>query len=212
MHRLPAIHWITKSTFGAGRVRPRVPPLLVMFAASGYRSQAADSAGLCGPASSGLPPRRCASPHSHRWLAADPLEGNMRRNDVDHGMITDLIEHIARRTRAAGGGRRGAGSPQPPRQVRLGDQHIRVEPEHRTGLAAGPRLDDRPRRLNLPSTSGASKEPMSGKVTVGALSFMVVGVHHAASTTTSRRVSVRTGAGARRMGRRHLPTSSRGSE
>ena len=70
-----------------------------MFAASGCSgAKPADSAdGYTGPA---LDPEFTAetvrlATFNIEWLTADPLEGNMRRNDVDHGMITDLIEHIA---------------------------------------------------------------------------------------------------------------------
>ena len=117
------------------------------------------------------------------WLTADPLEGNMRRNDVDHGSITDLIEHIAPDVLVL--------------QEIEGDEglaHLNLPDKYAWAISTSgwsqnialvwrqdrvsmTGLDE----LNLPSTSGASKEPMSGKVTVGALSFMVVGVHHAAS-------------------------------
>ena len=118
------------------------------------------------------------------WLTADPLDGDMRRNDVDHAMITDLIEHID------------------PDVIVLqeveGDAAVELlglpssfsYETSSTGWSQNLVLAWRSDRvsvtgideLNLPSTSGASKEPLTAKVTAGALSFTVVGIHHAAFT------------------------------
>ena len=117
------------------------------------------------------------------WLTADPLEGNMRRNDVDHAMVTDLIEHISPDVLVL-------------QEIEGEDGLAHLElPDHyawaisTSGWSQNIALVWRQDRvsmtgldeLNLPSTSGASKEPMTGKVTIGALTFLVVGIHHAAS-------------------------------
>lgn len=118
------------------------------------------------------------------WLTADPLDGDMRRNDVDHQMIVSLIDEM--------------------------DVDIMVleEIEGEAALAHLPFAstwsmavgetgwsqniamvwrNDRVsvsniRELNLPSTSGASKEPFAARVSMGDLSFTLLGIHHAAFT------------------------------
>lgn len=118
------------------------------------------------------------------WLTADPLDGDMRRNDVDHAMITDLIEHIDADVLLL--------------QEVEGDAAVELLglPSHyswetgTTGWSQNLVLVWRADRvsvtgideLNLPSVSGASKEPLTAKVTAGALSFTVAGIHHAAFT------------------------------
>jgi len=118
------------------------------------------------------------------WLTADPLDGDMRRNDTDHAMITELIEHMEPDVLVL--------------QEVEGDtamEHLALPDRYawetttsgwsqnvvlvwRTDRVSVTGIDE----LNLPSTSGASKEPLTAKVTAGALSFTVAGIHHAAFT------------------------------
>ncbi len=118
------------------------------------------------------------------WLSVDPLEFDMRRNDVDHGMIADLIEHISPDVMVL--------------EEIEGDgamNHLDLPSKYSwaagdTGWSQNVVLLWRNDRvsltdideLNLPGSSGANKEPLTAVVTAGELSFTVVGIHHAAFT------------------------------
>lgn len=116
------------------------------------------------------------------WLTADPLEGDMRRNDVDHDMIRQLIESfdpdvlvLQEIDGPTALDHLGLGSGW---GTAIGDtgwsQNIAII--WRRNRVSVTEIQE----LDLPTTTGASKEPLTARVSAGGLNLTLVGLHHAA--------------------------------
>jgi len=156
------------------------------LAAVGCTSKAADSgssAWVGEPFDSGIPAQTVrVGTFNIEWLTADPNDGDMRRNDVDHAMIVDLIDSFDPDVLAL--------------QEVEGDTALAHLPldDHwswsigSTGWSQNVAIlwrSDRVsvtniREITLPHTDGAEKEPHVVEVSAGGFDFTFVGVHHAA--------------------------------
>ena len=161
---------------------------LALFLSLGCTSKAADSGSSSWTGEgfdSGTPAQSVrVATFNLEWLTADPTEGDMRRNDVDHAMIVDLIESFD------------------PDLITLqeveGDAALAHLPfGNHWSWAVGDTgwsqnvvvlwRSDRVsvtniREITLPNTDGAEKEPHVVEVSASGLDFTFVGVHHAAFT------------------------------
>lgn len=121
------------------------------------------------------------------WLTVDPDgadSGGMRRNDVDHGMIVNLIDSFSPDVLVlqevegeAGLDHLSLDSPWAWSVGHTGwSQNVVV-------LWRSDRVSvTNIREITLPRTDGAEKEPYVVEVSAGGLDFTLVGIHHAASS------------------------------